>query len=52
MDDKEVHEQDALLDYIGDLYPDSLLADGLTMLSLALLVAAIQEGWSTLSKRC
>jgi len=28
MDDKEVHEQDALLDYIGDVYPDSLLADG------------------------
>jgi hypothetical protein len=28
MDDKEVHEPDALLDYIGDLYPDSLLADG------------------------
>jgi hypothetical protein len=30
MDDKhkEIHEQNALLDYIRDSYPDSLLADG------------------------
>ena len=28
MDDKEIHESDALLDHIRDLYPDSLLADG------------------------